>query len=55
MAAELISKFIYLKISGKNVNNLPSQPTAILLFILILMCHRSHFHAIETAADVLSK
>ncbi|XP_075149588.1 dpr-interacting protein eta [Haematobia irritans] len=29
-------------------------PTTILLFILILMCHRSNFHTIETAADVLT-
>ncbi|KAM7354432.1 dpr-interacting protein eta isoform 1-T4 [Cochliomyia hominivorax] len=55
MAATIINKVIYLKIkSGRNINNLPQQPTAILLFILILMCHKSHFHAIETAADVLT-
>ncbi|XP_046812142.1 uncharacterized protein LOC124421281 [Lucilia cuprina] len=54
MAATITNKVIYLKVSGRNFNNLPPQPTAIFLFILILMCHKSHFHAIETAADVLT-
>lgn len=69
MATTIVNKLIYFEISGgssisrssssssgiKNIHNMPTQPIATFLFILILMCHRSHFHAIETAADVLSK